>query len=94
MAEIQDIFSEHVEEYRKKHRLPPNILKAIYSIKDCSTAEVGGHVDDCDEYGHIRISYNYCRNRHCPKCQTLAKERWLENRKKDLLPVVYYHMVF
>lgn len=94
MAEIQDIFCKYGEEYRKKHGLPLNILKAIYSIKNCRTAELGGHIDECDECGHIRISYNSCRNRHCPKCQTLAKERWLENRKKDLLPVAYYHVVF
>jgi len=94
MAEIQDIFYEHGNEYIQKYRLPFNILKAINSIKDCRTARLGGHVDKCDECGHVRISYNSCRNRHCPKCQTLVKERWLENRKKDLLPVGYFHVVF
>lgn len=94
MAEIQDIFYEHGNEYIQKYRLPFNILKAINSIKDCRTARLGGHVDKCDECGYVRISYNSCRNRHCPKCQTLVKERWLENRKKDLLPVGYFHVVF
>ena len=94
MIELQGIFYEHGEDYRKKHRLPLNLLKAMTSIEACRTAELGGHVDECDECGHIRISYNSCRNRHCPKCQTLAKERWLENRKIDLLPVGYFHVVF
>lgn len=94
MIELQDIFYEHGEDYRKKHRLPLNLLKAMTSIEACRTAELGGHVDECDECGHIRISYNSCRNRHCPKCQILAKERWLENRKIDLLPVGYFHVVF
>ena len=64
------------------------------AVEVCRTAELGGHIDECDECGHIRISYNSCRNRHCPKCQTLAKERWLDDRKSDLLPVGYFHVVF
>jgi hypothetical protein len=94
MIELQDIFCEHGADYRKNHRLPLNVLKAMASIEACRTAELGGHIDECDECGHVRISYNSCRNRHCPKCQTLAKERWLEDRKKDLLPVGYFHVVF
>lgn len=94
MIELQDIFYQHGEDYRKAHRLPLNVLKAMTAIEACRTAELGGHVDECDECGHVRISYNSCRNRHCPKCQTLTKERWLESRKKDLLPVGYFHVVF
>lgn len=60
----------------------------------CRTSELGGHVDECEDCGHTRISYNSCRDRHCPKCQTLKKERWLEDRKNDLLPVSYFHVVF
>ncbi len=55
---------------------------------------MGGHVDRCDHCGHIRISYNSCRNRHCPKCQNTQREAWIENRKRDLLPVPYFHVVF
>lgn len=55
---------------------------------------MGGHVDECDSCGHVRISYNSCRNRHCPKCQFLRKERWLDSRERDLLPVEYFHVVF
>jgi hypothetical protein len=64
------------------------------AIEVCRTAELGGHVDECDRCGALRISYNSCRNRHCPKCQSLAKERWLEERKRDLLPIPYFHVVF
>ena len=94
MIEIQDIFNQYGDEYRKNHKLPLHISKTMISIETCRTAELGGHADECDECGHIRISYNSCRNRHCPKCQTLAKERWLEKRKEDLLSVGYFHVVF
>jgi hypothetical protein len=94
MIEIQDVFNQYGGEYRENHKLPRNILKAMSAIESCRTAKLGGHVDECDACGHIRISYNSCRNRHCPKCQTMAKQRWLENRKKDLLPVGYFHVVF
>nr|WP_312884143.1 transposase zinc-binding domain-containing protein [Clostridium psychrophilum] len=85
MIEIQDIFNQYGDEYRRNHKLPLHILKTMIDIEACRTAELGGHVDECDECGHVRVSYNSCRNRHCPKCQTLAKERWLEKRKEDLL---------
>ncbi|MCB2342496.1 IS91 family transposase [Clostridium estertheticum] len=94
MIEIQDIFNQYGDEYRRNHKLPLHILKTMIDIEACRTAELGGHVDECDECGHVRVSYNSCRNRHCPKCQTLAKERWLEKRKEDLLPVGYFHVVF
>lgn len=93
MIEVQDIFRQHCEEYRKEHRLPSNILKAMGAIESCRTSELGGHIDVCEDCGHSRISYNSCRNRHCPKCQTLAKEKWLMARKDDLLPVGYFHVV-
>jgi hypothetical protein len=69
-------------------------LRAMKAIEICRTSELGGHVDECDECGSIRISYNSCRNRHCPKCQCLDKERWLESRKRDVLPIQYFHVVF
>lgn len=64
------------------------------AIELCRTAELGGHVDRCDHCGKLKVSYNSCRNRHCPKCQSLDKERWLEHRKRDLLPTRYFHVVF
>lgn len=85
MAELQDIFVQHGETYRLNHSLLPNQLKVMRAIKDCRTAALGGHIDACDACDYIHISYNSCRNRHCPKCQTLNKERWIEARKDDLL---------
>jgi len=70
------------------------ILKTLGAIRSCRTASLGGHVDRCDTCGHIRISYNSCRNRHCPKCQNTQREAWIEERKQDLLPVPYFHVVF
>jgi hypothetical protein len=64
------------------------------AIEICRTAVLGGHKDRCDNCGHLEISYNSCRNRHCPKCQTLRKERWIEARSEDLLPIQYFHVVF
>jgi hypothetical protein len=64
------------------------------AIERCRTAALGGHVEQCDACGHQRIAYNSCRNRHCPKCQSLAKARWLQGRLADLLPVEYFHVVF
>jgi len=64
------------------------------AIEVCRTAVLGGHKDQCDHCGHLEISYNSCRNRHCPKCQTLRKERWIEARNEALLPIPYFHVVF
>jgi hypothetical protein len=66
----------------------------MHAIEACRTSVLGGHKDKCDNCGHLEISYNSCRNRHCPKCQTLRKERWIEARGEDLLPIQYFHVVF
>jgi len=66
----------------------------MHAIEVCRTSVLGGHKDKCDNCGHLEISYNSCRNRHCPKCQTLRKERWIEARSDDLLPIQYFHVVF
>jgi len=66
----------------------------MHAIEICRTAELGGHVDECEECGHVKISYNSCRNRHCPKCQFLRKEKWIEARGRELLPISYFHVVF
>jgi len=92
--EVQDIFKEYGVEYRRNYKLSLHQCKAMGAIENCRTVALGGHIDECDSCGHTRISYNSCRNRHCPKCQSLAKEKWLEERKKDLLPVGYFHIVF
>ena len=69
-------------------------LRTLRAIKDCRTVALGGHVDACDSCGHIQISYNSCRNRHCPKCQGHKRVQWIEARETELLPVPYFHVVF
>lgn len=93
-VEVADIFRQYGPEYRKIHPMPRNQLRAMRAIEVCRTAELGGHVDKCDHCGHMEISYNSCRNRHCPKCQFLKKEKWIEARSEDLLPIQYFHVVF
>lgn len=94
--EVADIFRAFGPAYRERHGLemPLRHLRVMRAIEVCRTAELGGHIDQCDHCGQRRISYNSCRNRHCPKCQSLEKEQWLEARKKDLLPTSYFHLVF
>jgi len=93
-VEIQDIFREYDTEYLKELKPPPHIQKAVRAIRRCRTSELGGHIDTCEDCGYTKISYNSCRNRHCPKCQALSKERWILARKEELLPVPYFHVVF
>jgi len=92
--EVADVFRSHGLAYRQTHEMPVRHLRAMRAIEICRTAELGGHVDRCDHCGRLRVSYNSCRNRHCPKCQCLDKERWLDARKRDLLPTAYFHLVF
>jgi hypothetical protein len=94
MIEVADIFNQYGEAYRRKHKLSLPMFKAMSAIESCRTSKLGGHIDECNDCSHIKISYNSCRNRHCPKCQNLRKERWLEERKRDLLPTQYFHVVF
>jgi len=96
MIEVQDIFRLYGENYRRQRgkEMSPGQHKAMRHIEACRTSALGGHVDRCDECGHERISYNSCRDRHCPKCQFLKKEKWLEDRLNDFLPIGYFHVVF
>ncbi|MEI8183857.1 MAG: transposase zinc-binding domain-containing protein, partial [Desulfomonile sp.] len=92
--ELADIFRSHGEDYQKEHRLNTQQFKAMTDIQLCRTAAMGGHVDVCDHgCGYMRISYNSCRNRNCPKCQGLQSARWLEKRFGRILPTQYFHMV-
>lgn len=93
-VELAALFRQHGKAYRKAHALSREQLRAMRAIEICRTAALGGHVDQCGHCEHIRISYNSCRNRHCPKCQNLARFQWLEDRKAELLPVEYFHVVF
>ena len=65
-------------------------LRTLFALKKCRTSALGGHIDACDECGTMSISYNSCRNRHCPKCQGKNREKWMENRETELLPVPYF----
>jgi len=74
MPEVQDIFLKYGQKYREQHKLPLHILKTMTAIERCRTADLGGHADVCGECGYTKISYNSCRNRHCPKCQTQGNQ--------------------
>jgi hypothetical protein len=93
-CELSDIVRLYGPAYRSMHRLPLAHLKVLQAIESCRTAALGGHRDCCAACGFERYAYNSCRNRHCPKCQSLAKEQWLEARQAELLPVGYFHNVF
>jgi hypothetical protein len=94
--EVADIFRAHGPAWRDTQRghLSLAQLKVMSAITQCRTAALGGHVLRCDGCGVEQVSYNSCRNRHCPKCQSSAAKRWLDARQADLLPVEYYHVVF
>jgi len=92
--EVADIFRRYGQEYRQSHFLHSEQFKTMRLIEMCRTAELGGHVESCDHCGFEQNAYNSCRNRHCPKCQTLVKEQWLNDRKAELLPCPYFHNVF
>ena len=94
MPELQDIFRSYGADYMSAHPLAAVQLKAIDAILTCRTAAQGAHVDRCDECGYEQISYNSCRNRHCPKCQAYAKEEWINRQKQDIINCRYFHVVF
>ena len=92
--EVADIFRDHGEVYRQTHPLTPEQRRVMRDIEACRTAVLGGHLDRCDQCGHQEQSYNSCRNRHCPKCQSLRQARWVEQRMTRILPTPYFHVVF
>ena len=94
MIEVQDIFQQYGTGYREKHKLTLAQLKAMSAIEKCRTSQLGGHIDKCESCGSTQLSYNSCRNRHCPKCQSIAKERWIDSQKSNLLNIGYFHVVF
>src|SRR6202049_3553057 len=79
---------------RNRHWLSWKHVKVLRAIARCRTAALGGHRDECSRCGYRAISYNSCRNRHCPKCQANARDRWLEARRQEVLPTRYVHVVF
>jgi Putative transposase/Transposase zinc-binding domain len=94
--EVADIFRAAGPAYRASHagHLSLAELRVMSAIKNCRTAALGGHIEACEDCGQWRVSYNSCRNRHCPKCQVAAAKAWLSEREADLLPVGYFHVVF
>ena len=92
--EVADIFREYGQDYLNTYSASHEQIGVINQIITCRTAAQGGHIEFCDSCNHTQNAYNSCRNRHCPKCQTMAKEEWLNNRKAELLPVPYFHLVF
>jgi hypothetical protein len=92
--EVADVFRRYGDAYRQRHDLPTAQRRVMTAIERCRTAALGGHVDQCDQCGHQRISYNSCRNQHCPKCQSLARAEWQEERRAEILDTQYFHVVF
>ena len=92
--EVADVFRRYGIEYRNNKALSTQQYKVMKRIELCRTAALGGHVEACDHCGHTQNAYNSCRDRHCPKCQTMVKEKWLNDRKAELLPCPYFHHVF
>jgi hypothetical protein len=93
-VELADVVRRHGAAFRATHRLCPVQHRALRAIENCRTAALGGELRQCDRCARQRYVYHSCRNRHCPKCQTRAKERWLAAQRSELLPVPYYHVVF
>ena len=94
--EVADVFRRYGDEYRQQHAgsLSRDQLQVMTAIERCRTATLGGHVEQCDQCHHQRIAHNSCRNRHCPKCQSLARAEWIEDRQAELLNTQYFHVVF
>jgi hypothetical protein len=95
-VEVADIFRHRGLAWRASHAGHVSLgqLKVMSAIERCRTAALGGHVERCDACAYLRISYNSCRDRHCPKCQAVAAKEWLADRQAELLPVPYFHVVF
>ncbi len=96
LLEVADVLNQHGDAFVGRHRghLSLGQLKVISAIRACRTAALGGHVARCESCNYTEISYNSCRNRHCPKCQAQTARTWLEQRQADLLPLPYFHVVF
>jgi hypothetical protein len=93
--EVADIFRRYGEAYRAQHAsLSTGQRRVMTAIELCRTAALRGHVEACDQCGHRRIAFNSCRDRHCPRCQSLARAQWLEDRRAELLDTQYFHVVF
>jgi len=91
---VADVIRSCWESVNRAQALPPQVVKAVRHLLACRTAALGGHLYRCDQCGNEVPLYNSCQDRHCPTCQTSAKEKWLSRRRRELLPVPYFHSVF
>ena len=91
---VAHILKKHIAHYQKQYPLWWEHRKIVYDLLNCRTEYLGGHIDRCNQCGAMRIAYHSCRNRHCPTCQHLPRERWLEQRKREILSTDYFHVVF
>lgn len=92
--EVAKIIQKHIKDYQNTYPLWQSQTRVLSQLLNCRTANLGGHLDRCNHCGAQRIIYHSCRNRHCPKCQQIPRERWLKARKSEMLPVPYFHIVF
>ena len=92
--ELATVINHFLPSFNVKNKLPPHKLKALGALQKCRTEYMGGHIAACTDCGIVRTAYNSCRNRHCPKCGAIEKEKWIINREADLIPVKYFHVVF
>jgi len=91
---VAHILRKHIADYQGQYPLWSEHRKIVFDLLNCRTADLGGHIDRCDHCGMMRIVYHSCRNRHCPKCQHMPRERWLAKRKDEILSTSYFHVVF
>jgi hypothetical protein len=91
---VAHILKKHIADYQNHYPLWHEHRKIVYDLLNCRTPYLGGHIDRCDHCGAMRITYHSCRNRHCPTCQHVPRERWLAQRKQEILPTNYFHVVF
>ena len=92
--ELATVINNFLLSFNIKNKLPAYKLRTLNALQKCRTEYMGGHIETCEDCGEVRVAYNSCRNRHCPKCGAIEKEKWIMNREADLLPVKYFHVVF
>lgn len=92
--ELATVINNFLPSFNTDNKLPAYKMRTLNALQKCRTEYMGGHIEACQDCGEVRVAYNSCRNRHCPKCGAIEKERWVINREVDLLPVKYFHVVF
>ena len=92
--ELSTVITNFLPSFNKQNKLPAYKLRTLGVLQKCRTEYMGGHIEACEDCGQLRTAFNSCRNRHCPKCGAIEKEKWIMSREADLLPVKYFHVVF